>query len=342
MPGVRTTLPEEPSMGSGLAMRALSYIIGPREDTGQSVCGSVVRRGTWTIVFTLAGAAIGEVTVTQPVQSSHDDGESRVSPELNRLCQKRAEVLYRQLGSDCCQWVDPPFVLCGDLTERRLIEYGRLVVRHAAEALWRQYFKRRPTDPSTVLLFGSGASYRGYARRLFGDEHVPYYGYYKPELRTVLMNISTGGGTLIHELTHALIEYDFPAVPDWLNEGLASLYEQCNSEAWKRGELAGDENWRLPALQKAIADRQLRPLRELITRDDFRGAQETLNYAQARYFCMYMQKRNVLIHFYASFRDGFKEDRTGLSYVEEALGGRRLEVIDREFRDWVMGLRWHP
>jgi len=156
------------------------------------------------------------------------------------------------------------------------------------------------------------------------------------------MNISTGGGTLIHELTHALIEYDFPAVPDWLNEGLASLYEQCNSEAWKRGELAGDENWRLPALQKAIADRQLRPLRELITRDDFRGAQETLNYAQARYFCMYMQKRNVLIHFYASFRDGFKEDRTGLSYVEEALGGRRLEVIDREFRDWVMGLRWHP
>jgi len=158
MPGVRTTLPEEPSMGSGLAMRALSYIIGLREDTGQSVCGSVVRRGTWTIVFTLAGAAIGEVTVTQPVQSSHDDGESRVSPELNRLCQKRAEVLYRQLGSDCCQWVDPPFVLCGDLTERRLIEYGRLVVRHAAEALWRQYFKRRPTAPIPVLLFGAGAS----------------------------------------------------------------------------------------------------------------------------------------------------------------------------------------
>ena len=34
------------------------------------------------------------------------------------------------------------------------------------------------------------------------------------------MNISTGGGTLVHEIVHPFIEANFPACPPWLNEGL--------------------------------------------------------------------------------------------------------------------------
>jgi hypothetical protein len=158
----------------------------------------------------------------------------------------------------------------------------------------------------------------------------------------MVMDISTGGGTLVHELTHALMEYDFPGVPEWLSEGLASLHEQCNGEAWRRGELVGDVNWRLPALQTAVRSQRIRSLRELMTAGDFRGAAETLNYAQARYFCMYMQDRGILVNFYRSFRDGFKEDHTGLSFVEETLGGRRIEVIERDFLEWVARLHGQP
>jgi hypothetical protein len=251
-------------------------------------------------------------------------------------------MLRAKLSRGFAYCVDPPFVVAGDLPQQRVKAYASQVVRHAAEALWQQYFTKRPTDPITVLLFDTAGSYRAGALRLYGDDKVPHYGYYKPEHRTLLMNISTGGGTLVHELTHALIVYDFPNVPDWLNEGLASLHEQCNSEAWRRGELAGDVNWRLPDLQKAVESKRLRPLRELILSDDFRGPQEMLNYAQARYFCMFMQQRGVLAKLYETFRDGYKDDRTGLSYVEDCLGRRRIEAIERDFLNWVVSLRYPP
>ena len=49
------------------------------------------------------------------------------------------------------------------------------------------------------------------------------------------MNIGTGGGTLVHELTHSLIAFDFPHVPDWFNEGLASLPSDAGSGPMDRG-----------------------------------------------------------------------------------------------------------
>jgi len=63
------------------------------------------------------------------------------------------------------------------------------------------------------------------------------------------MNIATGGGTLVHEMTHALMAPDFPQAPIWISEGLASLYEQCRVE---KQSLKGDPNWRLPELKRAL------------------------------------------------------------------------------------------
>ena len=40
------------------------------------------------------------------------------------------------------------------------------------------------------------------------------------------MNISTGGGTLVHEIVHPFVAANFPNCPAWFNEGLGSLYEQ--------------------------------------------------------------------------------------------------------------------
>lgn len=296
----------------------------------------------WMALVAHPWLAAGQTTAPSPHATSRPAGRAVERAELTRACGRTSEALRDKLGPGYPIVVDPPFVLAGDLPDERLARYGRGVVRHAAEAMWRRYFDKRPTDPITILLFRSEKSYRDHAKRLYGDAEVAYYGYYKPDIRTLLMNISTGGGTLIHELTHALIAYDFPSVPEWFNEGLASLHEQCNGEAWKRGELVGDVNWRLPALQAAIASKRLRPLRKLMTADDFRGPQETLNYAQARYFCMYLQKRGELARFYRAFRGGHADDPTGLSHVEEVLGRRRIEVIEQEFLAWVVQLHCQP
>ncbi len=302
----------------------------------------------WSIFTVVVGSGLGldisDRRHAPPVEAAQTQpgGDARSAAVLARACQRRADALRNELGPSCRFCVAPPFVVGGDLRTEALRAHTHEVVRHAAEAMWKHYFSKRPTDPITILLFESGENYQACARRLYGDDKVPHFGYYRPVGRTLLMNISTGGGTLVHELTHTLIEYDFPGVPDWFNEGLASLHEQCDTEAWKRGELVGRTNWRLPELQKAIESGRLRPLRELLTAEDFRGPQETLNYAQARYLCMYLQEQGVLGRLYKSFRDGYKEDPTGLSYVEDVLGARRIESIERDFLNWVRALQYRP
>ncbi len=152
----------------------------------------------------------------------------------------------------------------------------------------------------------------------------------------MVMDISTGGGTLVHELTHAMIAFDFPDIPDWFNEGLGSLYEQCR---WEGDKLVGLPNWRLPDLQKAIRDKSLGTLEEL-TSVDFRRVHMGLNYAQARYLCFYMQEHGNLESFYRAFRDGHKEDPTGLKFLRKAFAPRSLDEVDAAWRKWVLTLRF--
>lgn len=291
--------------------------------------------------------AASQCPSTSSSSTSRSGKNAAATAKLTCACQRQAEAAAANFGADHVH-LAPPFIVAGDLPLAHLARWNRNVVRHAAEAMWRDYFVKRPTDPITILLFGSKESYLAFAKIDYpsdkatcrGDDDVPYYGYYRPDNRTLVMNIATGGGTLIHELTHALIVYDFPRVPDWFNEGLGSLHEQCDRQAWSKGRLVGNVNWRLPDLQSAIEAGKLRPLRELITTGDFRDNRETLNYAQARYFCMFLQKRGVLRGFYKAFRDGYGNDHTGLSYVEDVMGRRRIELIEQEFVTWVRQLSY--
>jgi hypothetical protein len=239
--------------------------------------------------------------------------------------------------------VHSPFVIAGDLSEDELDAWHRRTIRPAAEAIANCYTKVAPTAPITILLFADERSYRSYAEKLFSDRGVSVYGYYKPSLRTMVMNISTGGGTLVHELTHALVDFDFPAIPDWFNEGLASLHEQCRFRTDEGGikgpSIEGLVNWRLPALQKAIAEGRLRPLEELIGSDDFRGRLEGLNYAEARYFCLYLQERGLLQKFYRAFRDDRRPDRLGLKTAKAMFPDQSWDELNLAFRRWAAGLK---
>lgn len=266
-----------------------------------------------------------------------------VDRRLAADCQETAEQLAGKLGAGCKVIVRAPFVVAGDLAEAELERWARQTIEPAARAMARRYFAVRPSQPITVLLFRDEPSYNRYAERLFGDSQISVYGYYKPNLRTLVMNISTGGGTLVHELTHALVDFDFPDAPDWFNEGLASLHEQCRI---RRDETSIDglENWRLQGLQETIRRGKLRSLEALIHDPEFRGAEVGLNYAQARYFCLFMQREqnprgaDVLAEFYRRLRAGQHDDPSGAAAVRKTFAKQSWAELDAAFRRWVLSL----
>jgi len=234
--------------------------------------------------------------------------------------------------------VAPPFVIAGNLSPTQLAQYRDGTILGAKERLEKLYFKTPLDQPILILLFADAETYQRLALKWFNDKDVPHYGFYRHHDRTMLMNISTGGGTLVHELVHALVAPDFPNVPDWFNEGLASLYEQSSFD---NNTIIGLPNWRLAGLQKAIRDGSLRSLEELIDDDNFRDDKlEGINYAQARYLMQYLQDRKQLTTFYARFRDGHEKDPTGLETLKSLVAPQSLEAFEKDWRAWVMTLRF--
>lgn len=124
---------------------------------------------------------------------------------LESACREAARRLSQQLGAQCALVVRAPFVVAGDLPEAELNRWYRHTIGPAARAMAQSYFTTAPDRPISILLFGGEESYNRYAKALYGDDGISVYGYYKPHRRTLVMNISTGGGTLVHELTHALV-----------------------------------------------------------------------------------------------------------------------------------------
>jgi hypothetical protein len=231
-----------------------------------------------------------------------------------------------------------PFVIAGDGSPAQIARYRDRTILAAARALRATYFDRQPAEPVLILLFESREPYARLAKEWFGDEDVPHYGFFRRKQNVMLMNVGTGTGTLVHELVHALIAPDFPGVPDWFNEGLASLYEQCSLDGER---ITGHENWRLPALQKAIRAGTLRPLRELVGDEHFYDSRRVgMNYAQARYLLMYLQEKGMLDDYYVRFRARAEQDATGIKTLEELVGPQGLERFETEWKRWVIELRF--
>lgn len=279
--------------------------------------------GTLSILLAFwSGAGPGEPPASQPA-------------DLAPLCeQKAAEV--RSLGLDGLRaMAAPPFVIAGDLAPARLQSLLSQTLAPAAARLQHMFDLAPPGSPICVFVFDGQTSYRRFAEAMWGDADVPYFGYFKPEANAVVLDINTGTGTLVHELTHTLTAPDFPSMPTWFSEGLASLYEQCRYEG---DELVGLVNWRLPGLQAALNDGTLPSLEQVISGGDFRAEHEGLNYAQARYFCMFMQERGCLKRFYKRFREERQRDPTGLATVQAVFDGRAPADIERAFRRWASRL----
>jgi hypothetical protein len=255
-----------------------------------------------------------------------------------REFESHVELLKRRLPSNQFTIVvEPPFVVVGDGGRAAVESSARGTVKWAVDLLKRDYFAKDPEEILDVWLFKDAESYEKYRTALFGPGPDTPYGYYSAQHKALVMNISTGGGTLVHEIVHPFVAANFPECPAWLNEGLGSLYEQSGEQD---GHIRGFTNWRLPGLQKAIREGRVRPFKDLtaLGADDFYTKETGVNYAQARYLCYYLQERGLLVRYYREFFANRASDPTGFDTLKKTLAAEDMNAFQKDWEKFVLGL----
>ena len=249
-----------------------------------------------------------------------------------------AELKKRLPSKEFTIVVQPPFVVIGDGPAEEVRRRADDTVKWTVDKLKQDYFTEDPTEILDIWLFKDAESYANNAQLLFNDIPSTPYGYYSPEHKALIMNISTGGGTLVHEIVHPFMEANFPECPRWLNEGMGSLYEHVGEE---NGHIYGYVNWRLPGLQKAIRAGNLTPFEKLMGMDahTFYGEHTGVNYAQSRYLLYYLQEKNLLVKFYKQFHAQQKTDPSGFQTLKNILGESDMVQFQRRWEKFVLGLK---
>ncbi|MDQ3819866.1 MAG: hypothetical protein M3362_19635 [Acidobacteriota bacterium] len=232
--------------------------------------------------------------------------------------------------------IQAPFVVIGDGAPAAVRAQSE-TVRWAVEKLKQDYFERDPAEILDIWLFKDEASYRRHALSLFNDKPDTPYGYYSSTHRALIMNIETGGGTLVHEIVHPFVEANFPDCPPWFNEGLGSLYEQSGEE---QGHIHGYTNWRLPGLQQAIKAHAVPSFKTLMAMDAaaFYNRDKGTNYGQSRYLCYFLQEKGLLVKFYKEFYAHRKDDPTGYKTLQRVLGESDMDAFLARWEKFVLGL----
>ena len=161
-------------------------------------------------------------------------------------------------------------------------------------------------------------------------------------------------GTLLHELFHLTVRRDFGDIPQWLDEGMASLYEVSRETD---SSFVGKPNWRGKVL-KELWD--LRPsLTEMITSGwfsydmpseyaDHTADRESIQrqavfMAMSRYFILYLQEKQKLNEVFEAFRAMNileMEDSTNM-YTRNIVAGvlqKPIDAVQADFEDWFKSL----
>jgi hypothetical protein len=256
----------------------------------------------------------------------------------NSDLQKHKEQLEKRLKDrNFTVLIQEPFIVIGDESEAAVKNHSISTVKWTVDKLKQDFFTKDPADTIEIWLFKDNASYLKHAKELFNDEPDTPYGYYSPSNKALVMNISTGGGTLVHEIVHPFMRANFPDCPAWFNEGMGSLFEQTGESD---GHIHGFTNWRLPGLQEGIRQKTVPPFKKMLamTDEEFYREDTGTNYAQARYLCYYLQQKKLLVKFYKEYSANQKNDPDGFKTLQKILGERDMNVFGRKWEAFVLKL----
>ncbi len=253
--------------------------------------------------------------------------------------QRTMEVRKRLPSGEFTLVLEEPFIVIGDDAPEAVRRWASGTVRWAAEHLRKSFFDKDPPEVIAVWLFKDKRSYEVNTRSIFGSTPSTPYGYYSPTERALIMNIATGGGTLVHEMVHAYVEGNVPNCPTWFNEALGSLFEQCGQ---RDGRIIGRTNWRLAGLKTAIRKKSLPTFEVLcgMSASQFYGGSRGDNYAQARYLFHDLQEQGKLRAYYRAYLAAQKEDPTGYATLKTILGAEDMVAWQKDWEARVMKLRF--
>ena len=273
------------------------------------------------------------------IETDEDAEGSRDAEIAQHVLELKELIADRSPGSTFHFERRGPFVIAGDEAPGMVRRRADHTVAWAVRRLKRQYFEKDPEDLITIWLFRDAKSYEGHLKRFWNTEPFTPYGYYSSDHNALIMNIATGGGTLVHEIVHPYVAANFPACASWFNEGLGSLYEQS---ADRGGRIVGRTNWRLAGLQRAIRKDQVPPFETLCatTTHEFYEEDPGTNYAQARYLCYYLQERGLLESYYREYRANAEDDPGGWDTLREILGKPDMEAFQARWEKWVLTLEF--
>ncbi len=252
----------------------------------------------------------------------------------------RGAEARRDLGKHTAvETVEDVFVLITPPGQGSLAETKGLT-KNVLRAYFNGRFGKRPSQAISVYLFPDAKPYEAYCQEHWGKPCGTPFGLYQPGERRIVMNAGPGIGTLTHELVHPIVETDFPEAPQWVNEGIASLFEALSMPA--PGQIHGVKNWRHPRLLRALRspkerDKASLPALFALSDSSFRDADEDLHYATARYLCQWLDQQGKLWPFYQRFRDQHAADPTG-EQAFRAVVGKSVAAANDDWAAWVKRL----
>ena len=229
------------------------------------------------------------------------------------------------------------FIVVGEEPREIVESHVDKIVKKYVSLLEQDYFGHGLDAPVTVWLLKSAESFKRYSQIVLGVTTESRFGYYSPETRTIVLNVASGLGTLVHEMVHPFMHASFASCPPWFNEGLASLYERCGV---RDGSIYGYSNWRLPGLKKLIHDGTLTTIGDLTSMNDgqFYEMNASGNYAQARYLCFYLQEMGLLKRFFRELQVHESEDPTGFETLLWIVGERDIQTFEQKWKGFVFAV----
>jgi hypothetical protein len=232
---------------------------------------------------------------------------------------------------------EPPFAVIGN--EASIIVHDRAVhtISWAVNRLKQDFFEHDPPHIIDIWMMKDQPSYETCARSILGRTPPTPLGFYARASHALVINLSAGTGTIVHEIVHPFMHANFAQCPPWFNEGLASLFEAASE---RNGHIIGLTNWRLPYLQRLIRTSRCPAIAEVTAMDEaeFSLQDQADHYAVARYLCYYLQESGLLIPFCRAFHANCQTDPTGLNALQQILHEPDMDRLQIKWEKFVRTL----
>lgn len=218
------------------------------------------------------------------------------------------------------------FVIHTDLDAEARDFHARLF--EAFRAAYTARFHELPeTATLPIYLFQGNEAFAAFGRELGASANTSgFFAVLTNGAPILVVDLSTGLGTAMHELVHAFVHFGFPRQPPlWFHEGLAAYHEKfLGSLDDTRLDISFGyfSNWRFPLVKAQVDTLTLAGLDDP-ARDPTSAARDLM---------LFLDRRGLFVPLVRAMRTAI-DDESGMRTLAQVAGD--LETLEREWKDWI-------